>query len=231
MCLGALRGEHSLKVARSARAVRAQCKDSPLVHGPTPLSIDPPPRPWTHPLVHGPTPSFVDPPRGPWTHPLVHGRTTSSMGSPSRQWTHIVVRGPTLSSMDPPHGPWTHPLVHGPTPSSMDAPPRPWPRPLVHGRTPSSMEAPPHPWTVEQWNGDYSKHTSELCLLGRALIGQPRTDSEESGFSTAVSPTRRTRRDANEGMVEVTACYLQVNVLQSVLQGCRPRGVCSCVRR
>ena len=31
MCLGALRGEHSLKVARSARAVRAQCKDSPFV--------------------------------------------------------------------------------------------------------------------------------------------------------------------------------------------------------
>ena len=30
MCLGALRGEHSLKVARSARAVRAQCKDSPI---------------------------------------------------------------------------------------------------------------------------------------------------------------------------------------------------------
>ena len=30
MCLGALWGEHSLKVARSAREVRAQCKDSPL---------------------------------------------------------------------------------------------------------------------------------------------------------------------------------------------------------
>ena len=29
MCLGALRAEHSLKVARSARDVRAQCKDSP----------------------------------------------------------------------------------------------------------------------------------------------------------------------------------------------------------
>ena len=29
VCLGALRGEHSLKVARSAGAVRAQCKDSP----------------------------------------------------------------------------------------------------------------------------------------------------------------------------------------------------------
>ena len=29
MCLGALRGGHSLKVARSAHTVRAQCKDSP----------------------------------------------------------------------------------------------------------------------------------------------------------------------------------------------------------
>ena len=31
MCLGALRGEHSLKVAHSAHAVRTQCKDSPKV--------------------------------------------------------------------------------------------------------------------------------------------------------------------------------------------------------
>ena len=30
VCLGALWGEHSLKVARSARDVRAQCKDSPI---------------------------------------------------------------------------------------------------------------------------------------------------------------------------------------------------------
>ena len=29
VCLGALRGEHSLKVGRSAHTVRAQCKDSP----------------------------------------------------------------------------------------------------------------------------------------------------------------------------------------------------------
>ena len=31
--MGALRGEHSLKVARSARAMRAHCKDSPTVPG------------------------------------------------------------------------------------------------------------------------------------------------------------------------------------------------------
>ena len=116
----------------------------PLVHGPTPWSMDP--TNWSM----DPTNWSMDPPLCPWTHPLV----------PLGPWTHrlvhapMLIHGPTPRSMDAPLGPWTPPTrpstrppVHGPTPRSMDPPPGPWSQPQVHGPTHWSMDPPLGPWT------------------------------------------------------------------------------------